>query len=242
LSREKLGALEKLQVVDLQIEELTKQADANPARLAELEKQVAEARTIADAERGRLADNERARRQIEISLEEEKDKVKKWESRLPQLKHPREFAALEREINSAKKANEANEEQLAQLQLDAEPLKLSVQQKEAVLASREAARAAEVADLTKNEKALREQAAALQASREEARATVDPKLVVRYEQVRKRRGGRVLVRLTSAGTCTGCNRKLLPQMAYTIMGGAIEQCPACQRILFYPPDPPSPQG
>lgn len=242
MSREKLGALEKLQVIDLQIEELTKQADAYPARLAELEKQVAEARAIADAERGRLADNERARRQIEISLEEEKDKVKKWEARLPQLKHPREFAALEREVNSAKKANEANEEHLAQLQLDAEPLKLSVQQKEATLAARDAARAAEAADLSHNERALREQAAALQAAREQARAAVDPKLLPKYEVVRKRRGGRVVVRLTGAGSCTGCNRKLLPQMANTIMGGAIEQCPACQRILFYPPDPPSLQG
>ena len=243
MSREKLAALEKLQAIDLQIEELTKQADAFPARLAELEKQASEARLAADQERGRLADNERARHGIENQLAEDKDKIKKWESRLPQLKHQREFAALEREITSVRKSNEEAEERLAQLQLDAEPLRISVGQKEAELARRESARAKEAASLASNEKALRDQAANLKAEREQTRAAVDPKLYSSYELVRKRRGGRVVVPLSEpTGACSGCNRKLLPQLANQLRGGAIDQCPACMRIIFAHREPPAAQA
>jgi len=238
LSREKLAALERLQVIDLQIEELTKQADAFPARLVDLEKEATKARALADAERGRLADNERARAHAENSLKEEQEKVKKWESRLPQLKHQREFAALQREIDSANKANEFTEASLVDLKAAAEPLRASVQQKEAELKVREAALAKESAGLQKNEEALRKQAATLKEQRDQARAAVDPKLGGVYEQVRKRKGGRVVVVMNNNGTCSGCHRKQLPQLANQVMGGAIEPCPACGRLMFTLPPPP----
>jgi predicted nucleic acid-binding Zn-ribbon protein len=241
LSREKLVALERLQVVDLEIEELTKQADAFPARMAALTAEVTKARSAADLERGRLADNERARRQAESSLTEETDKVKKWESRLPQLKHPREFAALEREITSAKKANEATELLLAELKVLGEPLRTLVIQKEAELAKREAALAAEAANLQQSESSLRERAENLKHKRDDERKAVDPKLLSTYELVRKRRGGRVVVEIAN-GSCTGCHRKLLPQLNNAILNGHIETCPACQRLLYAPKPPPEAQG
>jgi predicted nucleic acid-binding Zn-ribbon protein len=241
LSREKLVALERLQALDLQIEELTRQADAFPAKLAALEAEVAKARAAADVERGRLADNERARREAEATLADEKNKVKIWESRLPHLKHQREFAALEREINSAKKSNEAAEATLAALKVEGEPLRGVVYQKEAELAAKEAVVTRERSGSQQGEGSLREQIAVLKARREQERPSVDPKLLSTYELVRKRRGGRVLVHAAN-GICTGCHRKLLPHLYNTILNGHIETCPACQRILYAPPPPPEAQS
>lgn len=237
MSREKLAALERLQTIDVQIEELTRQADAFPTRMAELEKDVAKAKAVADAERGRLADNERARHQLEGQLAEDKDKLVKWESRLPQLKHQREFAALEREIISLQKSNEDAAENLAKLQTAADPLKASLYQKDAEVTSRESVRAKALADSSHNEAALRKQLAELQAQREKDRAAVDAKLITAYEQVRKRRPGKVVVPMVN-NLCSGCNRRLLPQLANTLHAGAIEQCPSCSRIVYFPRPPP----
>ncbi len=237
MSRDTIATLERLQTIDIDIEALTKQADTGPARIGDLESQVAKARLAADQERGRLADNERARRHLENQLTDDREKAKKWESRLPQLKHPREFAALEREVEGLKKSNAAAEEELARLTLDAEPVKAALRVKEGELAEREAALAKEAGSLKRNENKLRNQIAELQASRDEARKHVDPRMYATYEQIRKRRGGRVIVTMVNE-TCSGCNRRLAPQTANRLRSGAIESCPACLRIVHSPPPPP----
>ena len=115
MSRDKLRALEELQKVDLQIRDLAQQAEIHPARLKQIETERNQARAAVDAQRGRLADNERARRQNEQLLQLEKDKVRKWESRLSELKTPREYAALARELDIAKKTNQTAEEEIRRL-------------------------------------------------------------------------------------------------------------------------------
>src|SRR5690242_16262581 len=90
LSREKLKALEELQKVDLKIRDLSAEAERHPARLRQIESEKTQARSALDTARGRLADNERARRQNEQLLQLEREKVRKWEARLNELKTPRE--------------------------------------------------------------------------------------------------------------------------------------------------------
>ena len=238
MSREKLAALEKLQTIDLQIEALNKEASAGPARVGELEAQVAKARAAADAERGRLADNERARRNLENQLVEDKDKVKKWEARLPQLKHQREFAALEREIASLKKSTAFAEEELTRLKGEADPIKQTLQEKEAALAEAQARLNTEKGSTDSAAGAFQEQLATLQGERERERANVDPRLYASYENLRKKRGGKTLVPM-AGNSCSGCNRRLPPQMvAKLYVPGTVEACPSCMRLLFAPPPPP----
>src|SRR6185369_13823815 len=114
-SREKLKALEALQQVDLKIRDLSAEAESHPARLRQIEAERNQAKAHLDQSRGRLADNERARRQNEQLLQLEKDKVRKWESRLNELKTPREYAALARELDIAKKTNLTADEELKRL-------------------------------------------------------------------------------------------------------------------------------
>src|SRR3954468_21957201 len=123
LSREKLKALEELQQVDLRIRDLSAEAETHPARLRQIETERNQAKAQLDATRGRLADNERARRQNEQLLQLEKEKVRKWESRLNELKTPREYAALARELDIAKKTNQTADEEIKRLAGEYEELK-----------------------------------------------------------------------------------------------------------------------
>ncbi len=101
--RDKLLALAALQKVDIDIAALKKNAEAYPREMAELEKQLAAAKAAVDAERAKLEQLESQRRSLEQTLVEEKDKVRKWETRLSEQRSTREYSALAREIDIAKK-------------------------------------------------------------------------------------------------------------------------------------------
>ena len=237
MSRDKLAALEKLQEIDLEVEQLRKSADEVPARLSELESAVAQARSAADGERGRLADVERARHRVETTLSDDRERMKKWEQRLPGLKQPREFAALQREVDALKRASAENEEQINRYKAEEAALRASVQQLEADVTTREAEYAASTAELRGRETELREKLATLESRRDEAKTAVDPKLLSTYELVRRRRPGRTLVPAEN-GSCTACHRRLLPQTYNALLNGEVSQCQSCQRLVFAPPPPP----
>src|SRR5258708_33311010 len=139
LSREKLKALEDLQKIDLKIRDLSAEAERHPARLKQIELERTQAKSALDSTRGKLADNERARRQNEQLLQIERDKVRKWESRLNELKTPREYAALARELDIAKKTNTTAEEHIKVLALEYDDLRKQVAAAEASLCETDSA-------------------------------------------------------------------------------------------------------
>ena len=113
--REKLKALAELQKVDMEAATLRKAADVHPRQIAELERELGAARSAIEAERARVADIERQKLQLEQNITDEKDKVKKWEARLAEQRSTREYSALAREIDIAKKANLTMADELVEL-------------------------------------------------------------------------------------------------------------------------------
>src|SRR6185436_15997542 len=113
--REKLQSLAALQKVDVEIAAFKKSAETYPKQIAELEKELGLVRSAVEAERGKLDDIERQRSSLEQTIGEEKDKVKKWEARLTEQRSTREYSALAREIDIAKKSNLSMAEELVEL-------------------------------------------------------------------------------------------------------------------------------
>jgi predicted nucleic acid-binding Zn-ribbon protein len=230
--REKLKALEELQQIDLEANEVRAELEALPARRAEAEAAVHSARRAWEEERARLEANEKERRQIESLLAMERDKVKKWEGRLGEIKTPREYAALSREIDIAKKTNEGQSEQVRELAAQAVELKKAVDAKEEELSEREAAAQAAVEELAKKKAAADEKMNALEARRAAAVKQVDPGLLAKYENIKRRRAG-VAIAPVVGMTCKGCHRNIPPQLAITLQrANSIETCPNCHRIIY----------
>jgi predicted nucleic acid-binding Zn-ribbon protein len=162
----------------------------------------------------------------------ERDKVKKWEGRLGEIKTPREFAALSREIDIAKKTNDGQSEQVRELTAQAAEIKKSIDAKEEVLSEREAAAQGESEEIDKARAAADEKMKALDARREAAVKVVDPGLLAKYENIKRRRAG-VAVAPVVGMTCKGCNRNIPPQLAITLQrANSIETCPNCHRIIY----------
>jgi predicted nucleic acid-binding Zn-ribbon protein len=237
LSREKLKALEELQKVDLRIRDLGAEAEQHPARLKQIEAERAQARTLLDATRGRLADNERARRQNEQLLQLEKEKVRKWESRLNELKTPREYAALARELDIAKKTNQTADEEIKRLAGEYGELKKQVESAEQALAEKESVVAREGAEIKTILDGVQSRITELEAERKKLVEQCDKGLVSKYERIRKQRGG-VAVAPVVAGTCKGCQRNIPPQMANNLLTGSeILSCPNCHRFIYAADEP-----
>ena len=163
--RDKLKALEELQQIDLESDEVRKALGTVPARRAAAEQKILEARKAYDEQKARLDQNERERRQIDVLLSMERDKVKKWEGRLGEIKTPREYAALSREIDIAKKSNETQSQLSKDLVNAAADLAKALEAASEALADAEEATEADRTALAAEQKALEEKLASLQARR-----------------------------------------------------------------------------
>ena len=232
MSREKLRALEELQKIDLQIRDLALTAEQHPARLRQIELERTQAKTVLDSLRGKLADNERARRQQQELLGLEKDKVRKWESRLNELKTPREYAALARELDIAKKTNQGAELEIQRLAGEYETIKVQSAEAEKSVEEREAVVSREGKEIAGILQGVQAEMKALEAQRAAAVAICDKGLVNKYERIRKQRGGVAVVAVV-AGTCKGCQMNIPPQMANNLRTAEeIQTCPSCHRFIY----------
>jgi predicted nucleic acid-binding Zn-ribbon protein len=243
--REKLRVLEELQQIDLDAHAARQGLDAIPAERARVEARVKEARKAYDDQKARLEGNEREKRQVESLLGMDRDKVKKWEGRLGEIKTPREYAAMSREIDIARKSNETQSEQAKVLAAAAVEIKRALEASGEVLAEVEDAVQADTDRLDRAVAEAEQKLAELAARRAAAAALVDPGLLGKYESIKKRRAG-VAVAAVIGSTCKGCHRNIPPQLSIVLQrADSIETCPSCHRIIYShaavnPPAPPPP--
>lgn len=232
--REKLLALVALQNVDLEIAALTKIAEAYPREIADLEKQLAAAKSGVDSERAKLEESERHRTQLEQTITDERDKVKKWEARLAEQRTTREYSALAREIDIAKKGQTTMGEEAVEI------AKQSAIQRELVK-TRNVEFAAKSAELTERivaltAKLVEAEAAvkSLEGKRNKAASTVqvaDATLLRRYDAVRKKRLP-AMAAVNHPGTCQGCRMNIPAQVFNQLVASrGFDVCPYCSRII-----------
>jgi hypothetical protein len=229
--REKLKALAELQKVDLEIQSLKKSAEVHPKQVTELEKELAAARSAVEAERARLADVERQKRSLEQNIQDEKDKVKKWETRLAEQRSTREYAALAREIDIAKKANQTMAEELVELGKTLAAAREAAKVKEQEFAARQDQIGGKLSELKQKIDESQGQVQELEEKRGKVTGSVDGTLLRRYDTIRKKR----MPALVSVigGTCQGCNMNVPPQLYNTLRSTlGSDVCPSCHRIIY----------
>ncbi len=229
--RETLKALEELQKVDVQMAELLKSGAENPKRLAELESKLGAARAAVQAQRDRLAEIEKQKADTEGQLAADKDKVKKWEARLTEQRSTREYTALAREIDIAKKQNTTGAEDISELAKQARAAEDVLDDEEVAFVDTETALHDEMKALRTAMAELDTRHKALQTKRDKAAESVAPQMLKRYELIIKRRSTAV-VRIEN-GACCGCHMNVPPQLNNQLRTNArIDVCPSCGRMIY----------
>lgn len=230
--REKLKALAELQKVDMEAATLRKAADVHPRQIAELERELGAARSAIEAERARVADIERQKLQLEQNIVDEKDKVKKWEARLAEQRSTREYSALAREIDIAKKANLTMADELVEITKSLATAREAVKGKEVEFSSRQQQLAARMTELRSKLAEAESQVKQLEGQRAGVSAKVDATLLRRYETIRKKKLP-ALVGVMAGGTCQGCNMNVPPQLYNQLRTSlGTDVCPSCNRIIY----------
>lgn len=229
--RDKLLVLSDLQKVDVEIAALRKSAEVWPRDIAALEKELASARSAVEAERTRVEDIDRQKRTLEQTISEDKDKVKKWEQRLAEQRSTREYSALAREIDIARKATATMQEEVAELAKQLGAARETVKGKEQEFTAVEARINGQMDELRGKMNDAESQVAQLNKKREQAAGSVDATLLRRYDAVRKKRMPALVSAV--AGRCTGCNMNIPPQMYNTLCATrGVDVCPSCNRIIY----------
>lgn len=230
--RDKLLALAALQKVDLDIAALKKNADAYPREIADLEKQLAAAKAAVDGERNKLDELEKQKHTLEHTITEDRDKVRKWEARLTEQRSTREYSALAREIDIAKKGQQTMAEEVVELGKQATIQRDVVKQKDSEFQGKAKDLTAKIDELQAKLKAVEGQIAGIDAERAKAAKDVAPDLLRRYDTIRKKRLPAV-VPVVAPGTCTGCRMNIRPQLYNQLVASrGIDVCPSCSRMMY----------
>lgn len=231
--RQQLLDLHEIQKIDVEIREIESQGASVSQKLKELEGKANAVRTEVQSLTTQRENTVREIKTLEGTVQAEALKVKKWEQRLNEIRNQREYLALSREVEGSKRANREAEEKILEFMALRDQIDKKLDGLQDQLAEMEVDCAAERATVDRITGANSGRINGLKSRRDVLAPKVPRPLLKKYDQIRDKRMGVGLVTVVD-GQCKGCNMRLPPQL-YNVLqrGNTIEQCPSCQRIIFW---------
>ncbi|PID38724.1 MAG: hypothetical protein CSA65_02650 [Proteobacteria bacterium] len=235
--REQLKLLEDLQRIDLQLQESEQALADLPSKLQSMKDDVQRIEAILGEEREQLQETQAYKSELEDAQAHDRDLLAKTKSKLASIRTSKEYMATQREFETNRKLTSDREDEIAKLDQ-------AIKEKEAVISEKEQqleelrSHVADEAKETENRLVEIESTAKGQRSvRQQKAEAIQKGLLRKYDRIRRVRQGTAVVPATD-GVCTGCRMQLPPQL-YNILQRqeSIEQCPNCQRIVFYEAPP-----
>lgn len=230
--RETLVALHKLQQIDSKVLEIERAASQYPAKIKEKEGQMEVLRMALGALRSELEAKKAEQRELESTIRDDTEKHHKWKRRLADIKTPREYQALSREVEGVERGIRDLEERVVALMQEIEAKQAVVSEKETELKSVEAELGGQVRELREKMATITKEALEAKTHRVPLAGKIPAKVLQQYERIRERRQG-VAVAVATGGTCGSCNVAIRPQLMVEVRRlESIETCPSCSRIIM----------
>ncbi|WP_316347769.1 C4-type zinc ribbon domain-containing protein [Desulfuromonas acetoxidans] len=185
---------------------------------------------------GEIATIEAERSEINQSLLKEQDNIEKSEAHLPEIKTQKEYLAMLKEVDVAKKQTKDLQEILQDRDAALATIKEDRDEKQQELDNLQStsnSRCSEINDLLTE---IDESLVSEDTKRAALIEQVPPRIRQRYELLLKRRNGSALVE-ARRGNCLGCNMHLPPQFFNNMLKKqGIDSCPHCNRLLYVMPE------
>ena len=227
-----MSLLRDLQEIDQEISSLETTRKAYRDELDALQSDVDRVQQMLDQLTDEVAVLRTEEGQLVQGLEKERDNVTRVEGRLPEIQTQKEYVAVLKEIDLAKKANKELDDQLQAKRQEVATLEEDLSEKKTQLEQLNEKAEARGREL---EQLLGESEAELQKrgeNREKVAADLPKGLLRKYQALFKRRGGLALAEARN-GACLGCNMQLPPQQYNRLLQEAeLQNCPHCNRILY----------
>ncbi|MDT8440213.1 MAG: C4-type zinc ribbon domain-containing protein [Desulfuromonadales bacterium] len=230
--QEQLQLLRDLQALDQKKLDIDQQRQQQSQEMAALQVEVDRLQQMVDTLDGQTQEIEAAHSELKLSLTKEQDNIGRAEARLPQIKTQKEYVAVLKEIDTAKKLAKELEEQIAAnkqeidaLQADRDEKAGELQTVQDACSEQRDAIEARLGELDGELTTMVERRGALLGQLPTA-------LRKRYELLLSRRGGIAVVE-ARGGACLGCNMHLPPQQFNSLyVASEVQSCPHCNRLLY----------
>ena len=231
--REHMEKLAVLQALDIKIRGMQREKDEIPTRLAALEGEFKKEEEKVLGQKAELDRLLKDRRHKEKELEEEVERVKKTEARIFEIKTNKEYQAVLKEIEGAKKLNRQREEEILGILERFEELQKVARQGEKELEAKRKDYQRQLSELQQRAAQFEQKMAAEVKERDERQKGIPPDLLSKYRMLLEKRQG-IAVAPVSNGVCKACNMNLRPQLYIELQKQqTLILCPNCSRILFW---------
>ncbi len=233
-----LESLIRLQRAESDLRRAESERAEIPRQRTSLEGRLAEERGRLDTARAALEACQKSRRQHEAALQDLESKRSKYKGQLMEVKTNKEYTAMLHEIEIVEREIRTREDKILAEMERAEALSAEVKREEGLYKAAEEQTRIEAKGLDERARALDEEAKRLAGERDQVAARIPESILELFQRVARLRGAAVAE--ARDGTCQLCHVKLRPQMYVDLKrNDDIIQCPACSRILYYEPPPPT---
>lgn len=230
--QEQLELLKALQGLDQELNEVRRESGRLETETAGLDAERTRVEAMAATLAADLECLETDLLELKRAIAAEQDSVARAEGRLPAIKTQKEYVAVLKEIDTAKKVNKELQDRIRAKEDEIAALAGEKSEKDAELAevtSRTADRcsaiAAQVAEVG-------ERADRCAGERDTLLEKLPVTLRKRYQMLIERRNGIAIV-AARRGTCCGCNMQLPPQLYNSLFTTKeLQSCPHCHRLIY----------
>jgi predicted nucleic acid-binding Zn-ribbon protein len=231
--RDQLEKLIVLQTIDLRVLQMEREKSQIPQSITSLEEGLKREEEKFLLEKEGLEKLQKDRRKKEKDLEEEIDKVKKAEARVLEIKTNKEYQAVLKEIDNAKKLNRQREEEILDILEKLEETQKRITRVERELEGKREEMKRQVTGLRQKESSFEREMAGKVQQKAQKEKEITPELLSRYRMLAEKRQGIALARVVQ-GVCQACHMNLRPQLYIELQKQeSLILCPNCNRILFW---------
>lgn len=229
---QRLGALEALQKIDSEMDEIKKVRGALPDEVADLEDEIAGYQTRVDKFKGEVSDLEANIADHRTQIKNSEALIKKYEEQQMNVRNNREYDAITKEMELQTLEIQISEKRIKEAFAKIEIKKGEVERTQAELDER-----SKDLDLKKSELAVLIQESEddekrLMGEREKASGNIEERLLNSYNKLRDNARNGLAVVAVSRGACGGCFNVVPPQRQADIREKRkIIVCEHCGRIL-----------
>lgn len=229
--RSQITALEALQQLDIELRELEDDLERYPQEISRYKEETENTNQSLAKAKEELNQTRKRKMESESKLSGNKDKIKKAEVKLFEIKTYREYEALQKEIGDVKKANADLEEDILKEMETLEGLETEVKEKDNTLNEKEKEYNKiidiynrKISEITKVYEIKKQ-------DKKKMVSLINPEILTLYERIRRRNG--VVIVQARNELCTGCNMNIPPQLFNEVLTSKrMIQCPNCHRILY----------
>lgn len=229
---EQLQVLRDLQALDRERRELFQQRQQLDEEQGKLQVELDRVQAMVDSLNGTIAVCQEVRRELLGKLEHERGLAARAESRLPQIKTQREYLAVLKEVDAAKKQIKELNDQVAARDRELEALIADKGEKDVELAALNEQTTTRRSELAAVAAGLDAGLADHGRQRDALTGKLPVALRKRYDMLLERRNGMAVVEARD-GACLGCHMHLPPQLFNRLyVAKEVQSCPHCNRLLY----------